>query len=107
MLTEALEHAALLLVTRRHRYAEGLAHLARAVELRPADAGLWYALGWCSEFAAHELRRRTVDASLDPRELYERAKDAFERCLALHPEGKLEDDARDLLDHIENELASM
>ena len=97
----------MLLVTRRHRYAEGLAHLARAVELRPDDAGLWYALGWCSEFAAHELRRRPDDASLDPRVLYERARDAFERCLALHPEGKLEDDARDLLDHVENELTSL
>jgi tetratricopeptide (TPR) repeat protein len=93
-----------MLVTRSRRYAEGLALIERAVGLRPDDAGLWYALGWLCEFAAHELRRRPSTDALDPRELYERAAEAFRACIAMRPEGKLLDDAVDLLDHIENEL---
>ncbi|HEX5479299.1 MAG TPA: hypothetical protein VFY79_06215 [Dehalococcoidia bacterium] len=103
---EALEHAGQLLVTRRRRYAEGLAYMERAAAARPDDAGLWYSLGWCSEFAAHEIARRGGDEALDPRALYERAAEAFRLCLGLHPEGKLQGDAEDLLDHVENELLS-
>ncbi len=44
---EALEHMATLLVTRRRQYAEGLALIDRALDLRGDDAGLWYAAGWC------------------------------------------------------------
>jgi tetratricopeptide (TPR) repeat protein len=103
----ALEHLATLLITRRRQYGEGLALIERAVETRGGD-GLWYALGWCSEFAAHEIRRRGGDdTALDPKALYERAAEAFRRCLALNPGGKLVGDAEDLLDHVENELASM
>jgi hypothetical protein len=39
--------------------------------------------------------------------LYARAADGFRRCLVLHPEGKLQGDAEDLLDHVENELAAL
>jgi tetratricopeptide (TPR) repeat protein len=103
---EALEHLATVLITRRARYAEGLALIERAVALRAEDAGLWYALGWCCEFAAHELQRRPASAvSESPRDLYQRAAEAFRACLALRPEGKLGDDASDLLDHVENELS--
>lgn len=102
---EALEHLAMLLITRRAEYAEGLACIDRAAEARDDDAGLWYSLGWLYEFAAHEIARRGKDdATLEPRTLYERAADGFRRCLALDPEGKLRDDAEDLLDHVENEL---
>jgi tetratricopeptide (TPR) repeat protein len=105
---EALEHLGTLLITRRQRYAEGLAFVERAVATREEDAGLWYSLGWCREFAAHEIRRRGAsDEPLDPKALYDLAADAFRRCLALGPEGKLVDDAADLLDHVENELTSM
>ncbi len=105
---EALEHLGTLLITRRQRYAEGLAFVERALAAREDDAGLWYSLGWCREFAAHEIRRRGAgDESLDPKALYGLAADAFRRCLALRPEGKLVDDAEDLLDHVENELTSM
>lgn len=96
------------LITRRRQYAEGLACLERAVAARGDDAGLWYSLGWCYEFAAHEIaRRRPSGVDLDPRVLYERAAEGFRRCLALHPEGKLQGDAEDLLDHVENELAAL
>ncbi|MDE3094667.1 MAG: hypothetical protein KGK07_01535 [Chloroflexota bacterium] len=103
---EALEHLGTLLVTRRRAYAEGIACIERAVAARADDAGLWYTLGWCCEFAAHEIARRGGGAAPapDPRSLYEHAAEAFRRCLALHPEGKLADDAADLLDHVENEL---
>jgi tetratricopeptide (TPR) repeat protein len=105
---DALEHLATVLVTRRGQYADGLALIERAVALRPDDAGMWYALGWCCEFAAHELLRRPPDsAHLAPRPLYERAAEAFRSCLALHPDGKLQGDAEDLLDHVENTLASL
>ena len=95
------------LITRSRKYAEGLALIERATSLRPDDAGIWYALGWCTEFAAHELHRRASGTDLNIRTLYERAAEAFRHCLALHPEGKLVDDAEDLLDHIENELRSL
>jgi tetratricopeptide (TPR) repeat protein len=97
---------ATVLVTRQARYREGLDLMERAVSLRPADAGLWYALAWCYEFAAHEIARRREpnDQREDPRALYERAAEAFRACLSLHPEGKLVGDAEDLLDHVENEL---
>lgn len=105
---EALEHLATVLITRRQRYAEGLSLIERAVTARGGDAGLWYSLGWCYEFAAHEIKRRGVAGeTLEPRALYERAAEAFRRCLALHPDGKLEGDAEDLLDHVENALESV
>lgn len=105
--TPALEHLATVLITRRAAYDEGLALIERAVEARPDDAGLWYALGWCYEFAAHEIQRRGGGEALDPRMLYERSAGGFRRCLSLHPDGKLQGDAEDLLDHVENQLASM
>ena len=102
---EAIEHLATVYITRQRRYAEGLDLIERAVALRPGDAGLWYSLGWCYEFAAHEVaRRRPPGVDIDARAWYERSAAAFRHCLSLHPEGKLADDAADLLDHVENEL---
>lgn len=104
---EALEHLSTSLITRRAQYSEGLELIERAVSARPDDAGIWYALGWCYEFAAHEVSRRPARSTLDARELYERAAEGFHRCLALQPDGKLQGDAEDLLDHVENELAAL
>jgi tetratricopeptide (TPR) repeat protein len=102
---EAMEFVANALITRRRQYGEGLALVDRMVELRPEDAGVWYAAGWLYEFAAHEIaRRRPAGVEIDERSLYERAAAAFRQCLAMHPDGKLRDDAEDLLDHVENEL---
>jgi tetratricopeptide (TPR) repeat protein len=102
---EPIEHIANVLITRQRKYAEGLNLIDQAVELCPDDAGMWYAHGWCYEFAAHELRRRSLEhIPLDPHTLLETAATSFRRCLELHPSGKLFDDATDLLDHIENEL---
>jgi tetratricopeptide (TPR) repeat protein len=106
---EALEHLATLLITRRRRYSEGLGLIERAAALRYEDAGIWYTLGWLYEFAAHESSRRgsSDEAPLDAHTLYERAAQGFRQCLALKPEGKLQGDAEDLLDHVENALLSM
>lgn len=103
---DAIEHLATLLITRRRAYDEGLQFIEKAAALRAADPGTWYALGWCYEFAAHEIARRGGGPGLDPRALYARAAEGFRRCLALHPDGKLADDAGDLLDHVENRLQS-
>jgi hypothetical protein len=97
----------MIYVTRRRRFDEGLALIERAASLRSDDAGLWYSLGWCCEFVAHERRRRPAEAGIESRALYERAAGAFRACVALHPGGKLADDAADLLDHVENELRSL
>ena len=97
----------MVLVTRRRAYREGLDAIERAVAARPEDAGLWYALGWCYEFAAHELRRRPPADAPVPRDLYERAAEGFRQCLGLHPDGKLQGDAEDLLDHVENVLSDL
>lgn len=104
---EALEHLATVLITRKAAYDEGLKLIERAVTSRKGDAGLWYSLGWCYEFAAHEITRRPGRSKADPRPLYERAATGFRRCLELHPDGKLQGDAEDLLDHVENVLSSL
>ena len=85
------------LVQRLGRYAEGLAELERARELAPDDAAIHYTLGWCYEFVAHRVSRRPSTEGLDPRELYAQAEQALRRCLELKPQGKLKDDAQDLL----------
>jgi tetratricopeptide (TPR) repeat protein len=84
------------LVQRSGRYAEGLAELERAKQDAPGDPALFYTLGWCSEFVAHRLRRRPV-AGLDPAALIAKAEQYLRRCLDLRPQGKLKDDASDLL----------
>ncbi len=94
----------MIYVTRRHRFDEGLEMLQRAVDLRPDDAGLWYSLGWCCEFAAQAVRRSPTGDAAVANTLYRRAADAFRRCLDLRPEGKLNDDAADLLDIVEDQL---
>jgi tetratricopeptide (TPR) repeat protein len=102
---EAIEHLATAYITRQARYAEGLSLIERTLELRPTDAGLWYSAGWCYEFVAHEIaRRHPPGIDIDPRACYQQAASAFRHCLSMNPEGKLADDAADLLDHVENEL---
>ncbi len=100
---EALEHLAMLLVTRRGAYDDGLACMERATAAHPDDAGQWYTLGWLEEFVAHETARAGGAAPV-VRAHYECAAEAFRRCLALNPEGKLRGDAEDLIDHVENQL---
>ena len=87
------------LITRQGRFAEGLAELERALEDAPDDAALQYTVGWCSEFVAHRVTRRP-QPGLDPDDLYQKAEAYLRRCLDLHPEGKIKEDAQDLLSSI-------
>jgi len=84
------------LVTRRGRYAQGLAELERAREAAPDDPTVYYTLGWCYEFVAHRVSRRP-QPGLNAEELYRKAEGYLRRCLELNPQGKLKDDAEDLL----------
>ena len=87
------------LITRQGRYAEGLAELERAREAAPDDATIYYTLGWSYEFVAYRVSRRPQHG-LDPDELYRKAEAYLRRCLELNPQGKLKDDAEDLLSSI-------
>lgn len=93
---DARSYVGSTLVQRQGRYAEGLAELERALDDAPDDPALLYTLGWCSEFVAHRITRRPVPG-LDPSGLYTKAEDYLRRCLDLKPQGKLRDDAADLL----------
>ncbi len=97
------------LITKQGRYAEGLAELERAREAAMDDPALHYTLGWCYEFVAYRLARRPQRSAkrgsasgggLEPAELYRQAEASLRRCLELRPEGKLKDDAEDLLSAI-------
>ncbi len=96
------------LVTRKRRFAEGIAALERAAVLCPEDAAIWYTLGWCREFAANALARpkggrvRAGDqpAAEDAGTLYARAKQAMLHALTLDPEPGLRGDIEDILDVI-------
>ncbi len=91
------------LVTRRRRFADGLAALERAVELAPDDATTWYTLGWCREYAAHAISRGRgryqAPASGAP-ELYGQARDALLHARTLDPDDGLLGDVEDMLDVI-------
>lgn len=98
---EAHAYVGNTLVTRRRQFADGLAAMERAVELRPHDATTLYTLGWCREFVAHALERprgrhQAVDA--DAPALYNAARGALLDALALDPDAGLRGDIEDMLD---------
>lgn len=107
-LGEAWAYLGSTLVTRKRRFADGIAALERAVALCPEDAAIWYTLGWCREFAANALARpkggrvRAGDqpAAEDAATLYARAKQAMLHALTLDPEPGLRGDIEDILDVI-------
>ena len=91
------------LVTRRRQFADGLAAMERAVELRPHDATTLYTLGWCREFVAHALgrkRERHQPVAEDAPTLYAAARASFLRALELDPDDGLRGDIEDMLDVI-------
>jgi tetratricopeptide (TPR) repeat protein len=79
-------------VARKRRFREGLRALERARELSPEDAGVYYNLGWCYEFAAHHLSRRPGGKGLlgmEPDRLYAKAVEYMRRCLELNPDEEM------------------
>jgi tetratricopeptide (TPR) repeat protein len=97
---EAHEYLGTTLVTRLRRFSEGIAELERGLALAPDSASLLYALGWCCEFAANALRRDPARRD-EAERLYDRAAAYLRRCLEQNPQGKLREDAEDLLAIIE------
>jgi len=89
------------LVTRKRRFADGLAALRDAVELSPDDATILYTTGWCEEYVANALERpRQPHQAVDEgaAELYQAARVHFLRALAAGPDDQLRGDIEDMLD---------
>ena len=100
---QALSYLGQTLVTRKRRFAEGLAVLARALEATPPDAYILYTAGWCEEFVANALERPKgahQPVVEDAAALYARARAHLLAALALEPEEKLRGDVEDILDVI-------
>ena len=104
---DAWSYLGTTLITRRLAFPEGLAALERAYELAPDDAGIVYGLGWCYEFVAYRLQQSGTAPYRDPVELYQLAAQMLQRCIELHPEKGLRNDAEDLLASIEVRLERM
>ncbi len=103
--TLAAAHAYLgnTLVTRKRRFADGLAALERAVQHAPRDATTWYTLGWCREYAAHTIERgrdRYQPPADDAPALYPAAREALLHARSLDPDAALLGDIEDMLDVI-------
>ena len=101
---EALQYLGSTYVARKKEFARGLEYLEQALELAPDDPIVLYTLGWCYEFAAHELSRRRGrwgEGSPPPiDQLYEQAIWALRRAVALQTDPGLQDDAVKLLESI-------
>ncbi len=96
---DALSYLGSTLITRKGKFTEGLGEMEKAVTAAPDDPSVHYTAGWCCEFVSHRLRRRPV-AGLDADELYRQAERHLRRCLELWQDGKMRDDAKDLLSSI-------
>ena len=89
------------LVTRKRRFADGLAALERAAALCPRDAGILYTLGWCREFVANALEKPRVahqPVEQDAATLYAMTTEVMLRALTCDPEPGLRGDIEDILD---------
>ena len=94
------------LVTRKRRFADGLAQLERAVQDGGDDPYILYTAGWCQEFVANALHKpkggphQRVEQSSD--DLYASAAALFHRALAADPDDQLQGDIEDMLTVISN-----
>lgn len=91
------------LVTRKRRFADGVAALDRAVAALPDDPTVRYTSGWCREFIANELARpkrahQAVDGDADA--FYGAAREEFLTALTLDPDDQVRGDIEDMLDVI-------
>ena len=89
------------LVTRKRRFADGLAELDRAVAVGGDDPYILYTSGWCREFVANALAKpkggphQPVVESAEA--LYESAAQLFLRALEADPDDQLQGDIEDML----------
>jgi hypothetical protein len=93
------------LVTRKRRFADGLAELDRAVAVAGDDPYILYTAGWCREFVANALStvgsrpkggaHQPVEQSAEA--LYASAHDLFMRALEAGPDDQLQGDIEDML----------
>jgi tetratricopeptide (TPR) repeat protein len=93
------------LVTRKRRFADGLAALERAAALCPHDAGILYTLGWCREFVANALEKPRAPhqpVEQDAATLYALTTEVMLRALTCDPEPGLRGDIEDILDVVAN-----
>jgi len=89
------------LVTRKRRFADGIAELDRAVEVGGDDPYILYTAGWCREFVANALAKPKggphQPVSESAAELYESAHQLFLRALEAGPDDQLQGDIEDML----------
>ncbi len=100
---QAFSYLGQTLVTRKRRFADGLAVLDRAVELGGNDPYILYSAAWCREFAANAIERPKgahQAVKEKPAQLYAKAHDELLRALTLDPDDKLRGDVEDILDVI-------
>ena len=93
------------LVTRKRRFADGLAALERAAALCPDDAAILYTLGWCREFVANALEKPRAPhqpVAQDAAALYAATTEVLKRALTLDAEPGLRGDIEDILDVVAN-----
>jgi len=107
-LAEAHAYLGNTLVTRKRRFADGLAALERAAELAPGDVGILYTLGWCQEFVAQSMMRGGLRARHQPvdrtfEDLFEAATATMLRAREIcDPDDDIYGDIEDVLDYIAN-----
>jgi len=100
---QALSYLGQTLVTRKRRFADGLAVLDRAVEVDGDDPYILYSAAWCREFAANAIERPKgahQRVAQPPAALYAKAREELLRALTLEPDEKLRGDVEDILDVI-------
>ena len=100
---QALSYLGQTLVTRKRRFADGLAVLERAIAAAGNDPYIVYTAGWCREFVANALERPKgahQRVAQPPEALYAQARADMLRALALAPDEQLRGDVEDILDVI-------
>ncbi len=100
---QALSYLGQTLVTRKRRFADGLAVLDRAVQADGSDPYILYTAAWCREFAANAIERPKgahQPVAQRPAALYAQARDELLRALTLEPDDQLQGDVEDILDVI-------
>ena len=89
------------LVTRKRKFADGIAELDRAVEVGSDDAYILYSAGWCREFVANAMAtgkgggHQAVEGT--PEAMYASANALFLQALDADPDDQLLGDIQDML----------